>query len=312
MLTRRCLTVIWSGLLLLATPLSVAADEAVDQALRRAQETGRPILAVAGREACALCQALHHRLSTEANLQPLLANYIPLELDVDGGTWQQWAQQFPVQGNQLPFVYIIRADGTAIYAASGSPQGADLPKLLQDGLQQAGPPLDARTTAKLVAAVETADRALADDDVSAAIDALVSVRTGGSFAIPALEAQKRLTELHERGLAAITQAQTDLQSPETRLAGALALVTTSRHYKRLPEVMKVAGDLKRSLRDADAKLALNQATALDKAEALVEQGKVDRAIESFRAVAEKHAGTEAETLANQRIADLESGDASNR
>jgi tetratricopeptide (TPR) repeat protein len=282
-------------------PAFARADEATDAALEQARLTGKPILAVAGREACPLCQALKRRLSSEAALQPLLAEFVPLQLNIDAAPGQEWAQKFPVSGNTLPFIYIIRADGEKLYAESGTPEGPALPQLLSSTRQQAGTEMTAKQAEKLKTALAAANQAMADGNTAAAVAAIVPAAVKGSFAQPAVDAAKLIETLTEQGKAAITAAEGKLASEETALEGAVELVEVMRVYKKLPDVFKAANEAKRSHKEAAVKLAFTQAAMIDKGRALEAQKQTPRAIEAYKAVAKKYPDTPAAEFVQERI-----------
>ncbi|HAN99263.1 MAG TPA: hypothetical protein DCQ98_18365 [Planctomycetaceae bacterium] len=298
----------WSiAIVLSVSAASMRGDEAIDAALAQARASGRPVLAVAGRQACVLCQALKERLTTDRELQPLLANFVPLALDVDAPAWQEWARTYPVDGNGLPFVYVVRADGEKLHGSSGPLQGNALPLALGNALQQSGVPLDPRQSERLAKSLAEAEAALAQDDLSKAIAALAATPPPASYAEVAVRSRTLIEELTERGTTALAEAAEQLANPETRLAGALALVETQRHFRRLPEIAKEANELKRRQRDAEIKTALAQATLIDKGRAFEEDGAIDKALDAYRAVADKYPNSAAADDVATRIAALEGG-----
>jgi hypothetical protein len=284
---------------------AVRAETATEQALEQSRLTGKPILAVASRETCGLCQALKRRFASEASLRPLLAEFVPLHLDVDEPAWQEWARQFPAEGNTLPFLYVIRADGEKLYAKGGAPQGAELPQMLGGMRQQSGTELSAKQAEKLQAALTTANEAISAGDTAKAVATIVPAAVRGSFAQPAVEATRLLETLTEQGKQAITEAESKLASPDTTIDGAVALVETLRVYKKLPEVFKLANEAKRSHKEAAIKLAFVQAAMIDKGRVFESRTQTAKAIDAYRAVAAKYPDTPAAALVQARIDALE-------
>jgi hypothetical protein len=78
------------------------------------------------------------RFREDLQLAPVVAQFVPLKLDTRTPEWQAWARQHPHEGNAIPIVYVVRADGETLYAKTGAPQGDDLPRLLIAHLGLAG------------------------------------------------------------------------------------------------------------------------------------------------------------------------------
>ena len=94
--------------------------------------------------------ALKKRLKSDASLRPILAQYVPLELKSNEPEWSAWERKFPSEGNAIPIVYIVRADGQVLYGKSGSPD--ELGKFLVAYRKQAGAALSAKQVKDLTAA----------------------------------------------------------------------------------------------------------------------------------------------------------------
>ena len=67
-----------------------------------------------------------------------MVQFVPLKLNVDTTDASNVRRNFPIQGNSLPFVYVIRADNKKIYGASGGLPGDQLPTMMREALRQAG------------------------------------------------------------------------------------------------------------------------------------------------------------------------------
>ena len=278
------------------------AESPVEAALALSRQTGAPILAIAGSESCGFCVALHRRMETDAALRPLLAQFVPLHLDVASPEWQDWARRFPVQANAIPLVYVIRADGETLYAQSGAPQGEALPQLLTEMRAQSGTLLNARQSERLTEALEKAKAALAEGDIGRAVAAIAPVAENDSFAAPAAEARQIVATLTEQGQAAVAEAEQRLASSDEALAGALSLVEVVRQYKKLPAVVKQAAEIKKTAsRDPAVRLLFSQAAALDKARGLEAAQKPERAAEAYRAAIKKYPDTAAAAHAQERL-----------
>jgi hypothetical protein len=109
---RRFFKVVLAMAMLAVSSVGFAADLlTIEQAMARSQATGRPILAMAGSKTCAPCQALLQRLSTDTTIAPLVTQFVPLKVDTDGDGWGEWATKYRHEGNGIPILFVIRADG---------------------------------------------------------------------------------------------------------------------------------------------------------------------------------------------------------
>ena len=75
-----------SGVVMAALSLLLLAGESRGQglpimaAIARAKQTGLPMLVIGVTDTCPHCVKLRQRLRTEPDLQPLLAQYVPIEI----------------------------------------------------------------------------------------------------------------------------------------------------------------------------------------------------------------------------------------
>ena len=100
--------------------------------------------------------ALKNRLTTDQSLRPLLARYVPLNLvDAEADHKGEWLQRYRPEGNAIPFVFVVRADGEKLYAKSGAPEA--LPQFLAEHLKQAGTVLSDAEVTRLEQDIEAKD-----------------------------------------------------------------------------------------------------------------------------------------------------------
>jgi tetratricopeptide (TPR) repeat protein len=229
---------------------------------------------------------------------------VPLELDVEQPSWQTWAQRFPSEGGGIPIIYIVRADGEVLYNKSGAPQGAALPQLLNGLRQQAGESISAKQAEKMNQAVASANQALEAGDVAQAVALVAPFANLESYARPAVDARTLVDKLTEEAKTAIGQADDQLDSEADALTGAVAFVRLARVYKRLPAVVRLVSDAKKQHKDPALKPLFTQASLIDKAQVLAEQGQSQKAIQALQSVATKYPDTPAAALAQARIVEL--------
>jgi tetratricopeptide (TPR) repeat protein len=233
-----------------------------------------------------------------------VAQFVPLELDVEEDSWQTWAQRFPSEGGGIPIIYIVRADGEVLYNESGAPQGAALPQLLGGFLQQAGEPISAKQAEKVTQAVTSANQALEAGNVAESVATIAPFAGLRSYARPAVDARALVEKLTEEAKAAIGEAGDQLASETDALNGAVTFARLARVYKRLPAVLRLVNDAKKEHKDPALKPLFTQASLIDKAQVFAEQGQAERAVQAFQSVVTRYPDTPAAELAQARMVEL--------
>jgi hypothetical protein len=263
------------------------------------------------------------RLKTEADLQPLLAQYVPLELKVKDPDFSVWVNQYRPSANGIPMIFIVSATGEEIYNKSGAPAGDGLKKLLEMGIQAAGVPEKEEEAAPEVAA---GGSAISRDFMRAARRAsLLVLRKKPSMAIDAmaphfdqLEQLKEsnhssartfvriMEDLTSEGSAELEAARTKLGTKGQGYFGLLALVRTNRIYGKLPalaegiqeEMDAIAADERKAPFIAHAEL-------IDEGRQLEDEGKKADAIETYKLVISRYPETFSAKLCQKKLSQLE-------
>jgi SLA1 Homology Domain 1 (SHD1) protein len=206
-----------------------------------------------------------------------VAQFVPLKVETDGDDWQQWASKYRPEGNSIPILYVIRADGQMLYGKSGAKEGAELPRFLTEHLGNAGKIFSDQQLQTIRSAVEESNKALTDNDPLAAVKRMEALRKLGtpgklgSYATAALEADSLYARLVEQGRTALKTSQEGLAADD-KFMGVLGVVSANRIYGPLPELRKDLVAAERDLgKNAELKDSLKQADALDKALALAGQ-----------------------------------------
>lgn len=244
---------------------------------------------------------LKEQLATDRALRPLVAQFVPINIEQGTPESSQWRRQYKDDSNTIPILHVVRADGQQLFGGA-APLGPELPKLLIEQLARSGKVLPARQLEQLAAAHQQAVELEAAGDLSAAIERLARVGSTGSYARPAVEVQKMIDRLTEQAQQAIAQAEEKLATASQALDGALALVETQRVYGRLPEIgkalsLKLSGYRReRQLRDTFV-----QADLLDKAQALEARPTSKPARDAYQQIITRYPGTPAAELAAARI-----------
>jgi hypothetical protein len=251
------------------------------------------------------------RLNTDRSIAPLVAQFVPLKIETNGDQWGAFASKYSHEGNGIPIIYVVRADGEKMYGKSGS-LGDQLPQFLGAQLASAGRILTPAQLSQVQTAADEAQKALDAQDPLTAIKRLDSLKKIappgklGSYAAAAIAADQLAEKLVADGKAALTTAQEQLAGSD-QFAGALGMLSANRIYGTLPELKKELGNAERDLRkDGSLKEIVAQAEAVDKALALVstKSGK-KAAAEALAKVAARFPDTKAAEAAQARIAELE-------
>ena len=237
-----------------------------------------------------------------------MTQFVSFELDTADPSFQAWAQRFPSEGQTIPKVYIIRADGEALYAKSGPLTGAALPQLLSTLRAQAGLALTAKQAQKLTDAVSTAKSSLESGDVAKAVETMAPFAAVESYAEPAIEAKTLLTKMNEDAAAKAREAAGKLASETEALDGAIALAQASREYKKLPQAVKAINEAKKKpSKDAKIRELLLQGGLIDKARSLAKRKNLEKAVEAFELIVSRYPDTPAAELAKSEAAQLKAG-----
>ena len=215
---------------------------------------------------------MEKRLVSDRALTPLVAQFVPLKVDVSTADWKQLARRYPVPGNTIPIVYVIRADGEKIFAGRSALSGGELPRMLRAARRQSGGTLNGDQYKLVQQAVQTGQEALARGDVAGSVRAVRPLSKLGplgelpSYAQPVRQANALVQKIVRRGHVELAAAQKQLAQKEHAPAGALALVTAERTYGAFPELKKLlVAEVRKASRDAQQKSLLVQAKAIDKA-----------------------------------------------
>jgi hypothetical protein len=257
--------------------------------------------------------ALLQRLNTDKSLSAFAGQFVPVKVITDGNPeWGTLSRKYPTEGNGIPILYVIRADGELLYGKTGSLPGEALPQMLLATLQQSGRSYNDADAAVLAASVEQAKAALAENDQFKAAKALAPLARLGtpgelqSHAESAKEADSLVKQVADTAQASIAEAKEKLADPDSAFDAALTLVQAEAAYATFPNVK---ADLTVALRDAKKNKALD--AALKSAEAL-QRARIfaasdnaavkKKAPSAYELVITKFPGTPADKLAREELA----------
>ena len=249
--------------------------------------------------------ALLNRLQTDQSLARYAGWFIPLKIETNGDQWGKWATRYQHEGNSIPIVFVVRADGQQLYGKSGSLPGPELPLMINQVLGQAGTIYSDQQLDLLKTSLDKAKGSLAGGDTAGAvrelgrISKLGALGSLGSYAQAALDADAFAKQLIEQGRAALTAANEKLAAEATRFEGALALAETKRIYSALPPLKnEIAAAANAARTKPDLRDTVRLAEQLDEARDLLQTpaGK-RRAVTTLNRIIADKPGTPAAKLA---------------
>lgn len=299
-----CLT---SQLLL---PTAVARTS-VTQAIRQAQQTGKPIFAVAGASYCPACQKLMNTLNSDESLQPYIEQFVPLKINAQSDDYQRWKQFFPPKKSAIPALFIVTPQGKEVYSAVGALPTERLQKVLLTSLQKAERYPTKSQWKEITETLAAAEQALDEEQITKAAELLQPVFTQlvEMRSLLELEATGRETIKHVNQL--VTKQRTlldeSLQSLESKgdLASALDVTALQGLLELLPEQRKtVSLAIKKAVRNAEQKKLLRQAKELLQAESLSKQPDAKsqrKALAAYKRLVKRYPDSEAAEQAEERL-----------
>lgn len=248
---------------------------------------------------------LKNRLEKDGTLRPLLAQFVPLVLNTDTEEWQTWSSRYEAEGESIPMVFVVRADGEKLFGKSGAFEGLALNELLKECLTRAGKTWSDAELKKLVHDLEKARQAQVVGDLAAAVALLVRHADSGSHAEPARQVDELLGQFDSEARARMAKADRELEDPEKEFEAALVLAEINRQFKQLPSIMQAMKQLtSRHLKDADRKRLFRQAGLIDRAQAHEAKHEVSLARAAYRGVLKQYPDTAAARLSQERLDEL--------
>ena len=302
-----CLVVLFASTTLL-TPALAADRVAVlidqDQAVALTRRTGRPLLAIGGTVNCVYCVKMAKQLESDESLIPAASKYVILKIDTSTPLWREWREKYEIDGDGVPQVVILRADGKQIYGKTGAP--AELKSFLEQNLSDAGTVLSGDELADREKLLREAQKSLKKKDYAKATELGLECIQDDCYAAVVGEARKLLDNLDDRAVVALKEAEKKLASRDKQLDGALALLEVEASFSGHPSAQgRVKDALSRQAEGEEKASLFAQARLVRDAQLLETAKKRPEAIEAWQKVAADFPDTAAATLAGRRLADLE-------
>lgn len=275
-----------------------------DQAVALTRRTGRPLLAIGGTVNCVYCVKMAKQLETDESLVPAASKYVILKIDTSTPLWREWRDKYEIDGDGVPQVVILRADGKQIYGKSGAP--ADLKGFLEQNLSDAGTVLSGEELADREKLLREAQKSLKKKDYAKATELGLECIQDDCFAAVVGEARKLLDNLDDRAVVALKEAEKKLSSRDRQLDGALALLEVEAAFSGHPSAQgRVTDAFSRHAEGEDKAPLFAQARLVREAQQLETAKKRSDAIQAWQKIQADYPDTVAATLAGRRLADLE-------
>lgn len=302
-----CLLTLWTALgagsrLAAAERVHVLIDQ--EQAVALTRRTGRPLLAIGGTVNCVYCVRMAKQLETDESVAPAAANYVILKIDTGSRLWREWREKYDIDGDGVPQVVILRADGKQIYGKTGAP--ADLKAFLEQNLPDAGTILSSAELADREKLFREAQKHLKKKDYAKATELGLECVQDDCHAAVVGEARKLLDNLDDRAVVGLKDAERKLGSRDRTLDGALALLELEAAFGQHPSAKgRIQDALSKHAEGEDKAPLFAQARQVREAQRLETAKQRPEAMAAWKQILENHPDTPAATLATRRLADLE-------
>ncbi len=209
------------------------------------------------------------RLTTEDSLKPLVAQFVPIKIDVKSDEYRDWSREHKPSRNAIPQMFIVQADGEELFNQVGGLPAETLEKVLTGALSKSGVTLSDVESEQVQKAVAVATKQIENEDLFAAMKTVMSVpgSTDDSircFAEPVIQLRELVAQLTESSNARISAVMEKAKSrwpdkPSEQVAVAEEFVQlvdgikkfkpTEAARKKLESVVRKNLELKRMVRD---------------------------------------------------------------
>ncbi len=258
---------------------------------------------------------LLERLETDPSLSAFSGQFVPLKLVANQNSeWANWSGRYKHEGNAIPILFVIRADGEQLYGKSGSLPGDALPEMLAATRAQSGRSLNTEEVELLKSCNAAAEAALDEENIEAAAQALSPLARLGtignmqSYAASALVADDLARQIAERAASLLTDINDRIDDSDAAFPGVVDLVQLAAALADFPTVAPRAEKLLSELKQQDdARQHLKPARLLVRARQLVATGKPrDRrqAEGTYASLITRHAESPAAAIARTELAEL--------
>ncbi|MBL6726188.1 MAG: hypothetical protein ISQ09_13985 [Rubripirellula sp.] len=256
-------------------------------------------------------------MQNDRSLAAFSGQFVSLKIVTDNNPdWAQWSRKYPMKGNSIPQLYVVRADGEQLFGGAGSLPGDALPLMLRSTLSRAGRSFDPQQAAFLRRKVSEAEEALAARHYLAAGLRLSELSQLGnpddlqSYAEQALKAAMLFEDLRSKmdRIAEETRTKLTDQAGGDVLGAMLALSEIEAVFRMFPKWRADANSVTREFAKDDRYAdATQHAAAIVQARLAAASSEVRvmaRAENLYASVLRKYPGTEAAVIAKKELLEL--------
>ncbi len=192
------------------------------------------------------------RLTTDAKLKPLVAQFVPIKIDVASPDYQLWTREHTPERGAIPQMFIVRADGHELYNRVGALPADDLVELLSTSLGQSGIAISELDAQAVVTANATVRDHLANEDSLGAAQVIVKIPNAFDdaipcFAIPVVELRESVAEVRQLLESELSKISSSINEfSESNLQEQIACVE---RFQRLTTDLKRFKPLNKALAD---------------------------------------------------------------
>lgn len=245
----------------------------------------------------------------------MVAQFVPIKLDVASPEFREWERAHPSEGRSIPIIYVVRADGETLYAKSGSLQGDALPELLVRALDSSGRVLTEAEVNKISTVTADFKERQENDDISGAIKSLNKLKRIGipgainSYASSASELNQLVNELaqgYKTQLAELDQAlKGDVE--EDRLTAIVKFLQLRRNLTGFKLVKEdIAAFQKQLSRGAEMRQLSKEVKIIDAATIAKSKSSKERTLAKLRELVDLTENPVVKDYAAKTLAKLES------
>ena len=252
------------------------------------------------------------RLETDKSLSAFAGQFVPLKLTTDGNPeWSKWARKFPHEGNGIPILYIIRADGKKLYARSGALPGKALPQMLFAAMKQSGRIFSDGEARAWETSVTNAQQAMQKKDLALAAKSLAPLKKFGSlnsvqsFSKFALRAKEIAADIEQQGDKKLQAAIDSYSSSAPTLDAVYTLVASEASFASFPKLKaKATQALGKIKRNQEWRATVDHAKALHRARTYLNSTSKTirkRAAAAFEGIIRKYPDTPVSEVAKTEL-----------
>jgi len=171
-------------------------------------------------------------LNSSKALAQYTSQFVTVKMSTKTDVWQDFHREFKGDHSgsvTVPFMYIVRSDGTTMYTGSGMKEVSEMGQLLHEALGSSGKFLSEKEVSVIAATQKKVEELLEADDIKGAIAALKKVAKIGplgeipSYAEPAAAMNAVVVKLAQDGQAGLVPIAEQLESGKSESGEKLEL-----------------------------------------------------------------------------------------